>query len=350
MKYMIITHDESNDSYIVKLIEQIGRLDFRSEIYLAGGNQLKGETVQIVNHSYVLDSNNWSLKLFLKTKRIKRKILSLAPEVLIFIGFSQMDQKFAILAKKNGIKTFMIFLSALDEKRIVKTVKLNECFDGVLVTTPFDADSLKLKKEKIEYIGNHIFDLVKDHEFERNLAIDEKETNVAVLYDQEMNGGKFDKVLQQLIKASPRLKFHISSNGDGSIQNSIGKLPNVHVHLDKTYNLLKHCNLSITSSGLSSLEATFLNCPQVVVNQRGFSLFKKKKQPSLVNSIAGKNVVKELQTSSEILDEINLILNDQHYCASMLSEYQIIKEKVGHQRASKRAAQIIVDFLESSSS
>ncbi len=75
----------------------------------------------------------------------------------------------------------------------------------------------------------------------------------------------------------------------------------------------------------------------------------KVKYVSLVNLIAGKEVVKELVADSMTIDNINKeaksILSDVNYRENMLSEYDKIIDILGKESASGKAAKAIINKL-----
>ena len=131
--------------------------------------------------------------------------------------------------------------------------------------------------------------------------------------------------------------------------------PNVKVIFERTYDLLKGANASVVTSGTATLEACLLSAPQVVVYGTSWLTYKvgkailNVKYISLVNLIADKEVVKEMIqadfNAKSVLAEVDQILNDHTYCGKMLAEYQEIKEKIGFEPASKRAADAVVSWL-----
>ncbi|HBX46033.1 MAG TPA: lipid-A-disaccharide synthase, partial [Porphyromonadaceae bacterium] len=70
---------------------------------------------------------------------------------------------------------------------------------------------------------------------------------------------------------------------------------------------------------------------------------------SLVNLIAGKEVVKELFavffSERNIQKELDLLLNDDAYRQTMLGNYEEMRQFVGGPGASDRAAAVIVDAI-----
>jgi len=159
--------------------------------------------------------------------------------------------------------------------------------------------------------------------------------------------------LQKMIKAAGRFEnFQIIISGAPGIQNSFyndlaGEVP---VVFDKTYQLLNVATAAVVNSGTATLETALANIPEVVVyhvpgKQIAYLLrilFIKAKYISLVNLIAGKEIVKELYahkfTEENVRKELEYILFDENYKLDMLKGYSDVRAELGTSGAAKNAA------------
>ena len=128
---------------------------------------------------------------------------------------------------------------------------------------------------------------------------------------------------------------------------------------DQTYELLKHSNAALVTSGTATLETALLNVPQIVcyTTNIGTLLYKigrkliKVKWISLVNLILNYEAVKELTQNTFkkefLVKELDLILHNQAYRNSMLSHYQRLREQMGEPGASQKAAALMYHDLKS---
>jgi lipid-A-disaccharide synthase len=108
------------------------------------------------------------------------------------------------------------------------------------------------------------------------------------------------------------------------------------------------------ASGTATLETALFHVPQVVV-YKGNALtiavarmVVKLEFISLVNLIMNKGVVKELIqeacTSSKINAELDLILNDKDHRDTMLTNYNLLDERMGQPGASAKTADLIIKY------
>ena len=127
---------------------------------------------------------------------------------------------------------------------------------------------------------------------------------------------------------------------------------------NKTYALLQHADVALVTSGTATLETALFRVPQVVcyyISMGKIVSFLKKmvlsvKYISLVNLIAGKEVVQELvadrMTVENIRAELSKLLTDKVYRQKMLDGYQEVADYLGTPGAPHKAAEIIYKSLQ----
>jgi lipid-A-disaccharide synthase len=123
----------------------------------------------------------------------------------------------------------------------------------------------------------------------------------------------------------------------------------------QTYDLLSNSEAAIVTSGTATLETAILNIPEVVCYKGSWisyfiarSLIKIN-YISLVNLIMDQQIVKELIQGEcnpfKIREELDLLLNDKNYREAMLSNFEIMREKLGGQGASKKVAHSLLKTI-----
>ncbi|MBL4662101.1 MAG: hypothetical protein JKY22_00680, partial [Flavobacteriaceae bacterium] len=129
---------------------------------------------------------------------------------------------------------------------------------------------------------------------------------------------------------------------------------NVHLLLNKTYDLLSLSTAALVTSGTATLETALYKVPQVVCykgNRISYEIAKrviKLKYISLVNLILDKPVVTELiQTefnSKRLKEELTHILDDYHRAVLFL-EYYDLENDLGGKGASEKTAKLIIEAI-----
>ena len=125
----------------------------------------------------------------------------------------------------------------------------------------------------------------------------------------------------------------------------------------QTYNILAQAQVALVTSGTATLETALLNIPQVVCYKTavpklaywGFKHLLHTPYISLVNLIAGKEVVRELFakffTIENIGNETEKLLFNSAYRQNMLKEYSFIQQQLGNENTSDKAAKLIIDRI-----
>ena len=125
----------------------------------------------------------------------------------------------------------------------------------------------------------------------------------------------------------------------------------------KTYELLENSTAAVVTSGTATLETALFRVPQVVVFKTGGftyflgSLFVSIRFFSLVNLIAGKEIVKELlqfNLSRDIVSELDQILNNPVRRSEILAGYESVAELLGGAGTSERIATRICELAKKS--
>jgi len=125
----------------------------------------------------------------------------------------------------------------------------------------------------------------------------------------------------------------------------------------QTYDLLQHAKAALVTSGTATLETALFRVPQVVCYYtpvgKLISFLRrhilKVKYISLVNLVAGREVVRELvadtMTVENVRAELDALLNNQEYRNRMLQEYDRMIEILGPAGASRQAASKMIELL-----
>ena len=130
---------------------------------------------------------------------------------------------------------------------------------------------------------------------------------------------------------------------------------NVRILFNETYDLLAHATAALVTSGTATLETALFDVPQVVCYRTSavsYTIAKsliKVPYISLVNLVAGKEVVKELIqgdfNSRNLVQELRKVLTDAEFITQQKAGYAEIRAKLGQQRAAEKAAKLMVGYL-----
>ena len=367
MKYYLIAGEASGDLHGSKLIKEIKKIDSEAEFRCWGGDLIKKESGNELVKHYKTYSFMGFLEVLLNIITVaknyffcRKDILKYNPDAIIYIDFPGFNLPIAGWAKKNNfINHFYISpqIWAWKEKRIKKIRKF---IDKMYVILPFEKDYYEKRGVEVDYVGHPLLD-----EITKSGSNNFKKDKIIALLpgsrDQEI-----DKILPKMlsvVKYFKEFKFVICaapSQEKSKFDKYLKKINSekIEIVFDQTYSILKKSSAALVASGTATLEAALLNVPQVVcyksswISYRiGKYLIKNLKFISLVNLILNKEAVKELIQND--LNEKNLVKNvrlilEKKGQDKIHNSYKELRNKLGNFGASKKTANLIVNYFENS--
>ncbi len=376
MKYYLIVGEASGDLHASHLMAALKEEDPLAEFRFFGGDLMAAVGGTMVKHYKDLAYMGFiPVLLHLRTifanmKRCKEDIRSWSPDVVILVDYPGFNLNIAEFVHSHTRIPVYYYISpkiwAWKEYRI-KNIKRD--VDELFSILPFEVDFFEKKhKYPIHYVGNPTVDEVaafcethtKDFPaFIRDNNIEDKPI-IALLAGSRKQEIK-DNLPRMLEAAAVFTDYQMVLAGAPSIapeyyRKYIGQA-DVKIVFNQTYRLLQQAEAALVTSGTATLETALFRVPQVVCYYLAagklVSFLRKHilkvKFISLVNLIAGREVVKELvadtMTVKNVQAELERLLLDKEYRRNMLDEYELMAQKLGPAGAPRHAAHEIVKLL-----
>lgn len=368
MKYYLIAGETSGDLHGANLIEALKEEDPQAEFRIIGGDKMETAT----NQKAVIHTADMAFMGFVEVfknlgtisknlKKAKRDLLRYQPDTVILIDFPGFNLKIASFAKKNNIKVCYYISPKIWAWNQGRVHKIKKVVDHMFCILPFEVDFYKRFDMNVDYVGNPLLDAIETYTFNPNFRINNGlENNPIIALLPGSRKMEIEKILPDMIEmyyAFPKHQLVIAGapNFDETYYKQfIGDL-DIPVVFDQTYDLLRHAEAAVVTSGTATLETAILNVPQVVVYKANAITIQiarkliKVQFISLVNLINGYLSVIELIQKDcnpeEIRDELDRLINDSEHRASVLENYAVLAEKLGSPGASARTAKLIVNYL-----
>jgi len=369
MKYYIIAGEASGDLHGANLMKALYQEDNDANIRYWGGELMEKVGGTLVKHYRDLAFMGFIEVLFnLRTIFInisfcKQDIEDFQPDVIIFIDYPGFNMRIAKWAKQKGIKTHYYIspqIWAWKEGRI-KDIKRD--VDQMYVILPFEKDFYESKHQfPVHFVGHPLIDEIA-HRRQVDEVVFRKENNlddrpiIALLPgSRKQEISKMLEVMLSIVGDFKEYQFVIAGapSQDENFYNSFIKSQNIHLLLNKTYDLLSVSYAALVTSGTATLETALFKVPQVVCykgSRISYEIAKriiKLKYISLVNLILDKEVVTELiQTEfnkKRLKEELVKIL-DGYNRAVLFLEYYDLEQKLGGVGASEKTAKLIVESI-----
>ena len=376
MKYYLIVGEASGDLHASRLMQSLMQYDPEAEFRFFGGDLMAKVGGTRVKHYRELAYMGFIPVLlhlptiFKNMKMCKEDIMRWKPDAVILVDYPGFNLSIAKFVKKNTSIPVYYYISpkiwAWKEWRI-KAIKrdVKEMFSIL----PFEVAFYEKKHHyKINYVGNptaeevdnflHVYSESKDEFCQRNglsskpiiaILAGSRKQEIKDNLPSMLEAARHFEDYQMVIAAAP-------SVGEAYYKKFLGDSEAKMVKM-QTYELLSHSTVALVTSGTATLETALLNVPQVVCYETpvpklirfAFKHIIKVRFISLVNLIADKEIVQELFADRfsiyNIANELYRILPGQPGREHMLTDYQLVRERLGNEVAPDNAARLMVEKL-----
>lgn len=376
MKYYLLVGEASGDLHASNLMKAIKAADNAAEFRFFGGDLMSavgGERVRHYRDTAFMGFVPVLLHLrsiFSNMSFCKKDIVVWNPDALILVDYPGFNLSIAEYIHKNTDIPVYYYISpkiwAWKEHRI-KNIKRD--VDELFSILPFEIEFFEKKHGyKINYVGNPCVDAVdaflrgKPEErtsFLRRNAIPDKPVVALLAGSRKQEIAANLPVMLLAMKDFPGYQPVIA--GAPGIDRDFYK-PYLEdgacIVFGETYNILNNAHAALVTSGTATLETGIFRVPQVVCYAtpmaRLYSWLKKRflkvRFVSLVNLVAGKEVVRELVAADMRLENVKaelvkILPVDSEERKTMLKEYDRMLGILGEAGASERAASKIVALL-----
>lgn len=369
MKYYIIAGEASGDLHASNLMNSLVKIDPKAEFRFWGGNLMQKAGGTMVKHYRDLAFMGFVEVLFnLRTifKNIslcKKDISQFAPDAIIFIDYPGFNLRIAKWAKKEGYATHFYIspqIWAWKENRI-EAIKRD--VDQLYVILPFEKEFYENKhKFPVHFVGHPLLDaiskqqLVDPVQFKKEHNLDNRQIICLLPGSRKQEISKMLETMLSITDDFRDYQFVIAGapSQEPEFYAQFIKKKNVHLVMNKTYDLLTLSTAALVASGTATLETALFKVPEVVCYKGSNISYQIAKRIinldyiSLVNLIMEKEVVKELIQNDfnreNLKTELQKILDPQKR-EIIFEQYYELERKLGGTGASEKTAKLIFDSL-----
>lgn len=369
MKYYIIAGEASGDLHAANLIKAINRNDAQAEFRAWGGKLMQAEGATLVRHYRDLAFMGFievifNLRTILRNISFcKKDILNFRPDVLILVDYPGFNLRIAEFAKQQGLKVVYYISPQVWAWKKSRVHKIKKTVDKMLVILPFEQAFYARYNYEVTFVGHPLLDVLQEETstdrqtFLKDHKLADKPIIALLPGSRKQEVEKMLRVMLEMVPLFPDHQFVVAAVGtlSPSFYQQIIARSNVSLLVDQTRSLLQFATAALVTSGTATLETALMGVPEVVCysgNRISYEIAKRViriKYISLVNLIMDKEVVKELiqddLNKQNLQKELQLLLNDQPAIDRMKSDFIRLKEKLGREGASSRAADQIRNLL-----
>lgn len=372
MRYFLIAGEASGDLHASRVMKSLVRRDPDAKFRFLGGDKMSrygGDPVVHCREMSYMGFINVMRNLG-KIREIQRRaeeeLLDFRPQHVILVDYPGFNLRFAQYVKSVMPQTIVHYYIApkLWVWKEWRLKSLRRYVDHVYSILPFETQWFGSRGYHVDYVGNPSVDAIAsfrrrgfDHDLFRSQHGLDGRPVIALLAGSRMQEiTSCLPVMASCISRMPDHQFVVAAAPGVDIdvyRNILGEdAERVVIIRNATYELLTLSEGAVVNSGTATLEAALFKVPQVVVYKVIGGRFTMALKPlflhteyvSLVNIIAGRQVVRELLghhfTAEATLSELRRVLTDGR--KSVLSGYDEIIEKLGPAGAGERVAAHII--------
>lgn len=375
MKYYLIVGEASGDLHASHLMAALKEEDPRAEFRFFGGDMMAAVGGTMVKHYKELAYMGFiPVLLHLRTifanmKRCKEDIVAWAPDVVILVDYPGFNLDIAkFVHAKTKIPVYYYISPKIWAWKEYRIKNIRRDVDELFSILPFEVEFFEGHQYPIHYVGNPTVDEVTafkaanpetfaDFISDNELADKPIIALLAGSRKQEIKDNLPDMIRAASAFPDYQLVLAAAPGISPEYYAEFVKGTNLQVIFGRTYRLLQQADVALVTSGTATLETALFRVPQVVcyhtpVGKLVSFLRKhilKVKFISLVNLIAGREVVKELvadtMTVENMRNELKRLLFQEDYRRRMLGGYEEIARLLGPAGAPRHAAREMVKLL-----
>lgn len=375
MKYFIVAGEASGDLHASNLMAALKIQDAEADFRFLGGDLMQAVGGTLVKHYREMAFMGFipvllNLRTILNNMNAcQEEIRQYRPDVVILIDYPGFNLKIAKYVKKQlGLPVYYYISPKIWAWKQYRIKDFRRYVDRMFCILPFEVEFFRKLDYPVDYVGNPSVDSVAYYKekqatlpdtFRQDEQLDERPI-LALLAGSRRQEIKDNLPTMLAVAANYPTHQPVIAGAPGLepdyYQQYIGKA-DAKIVFGKTYPLLQHSDAALVTSGTATLETSLFRVPQAVcyyvtagkLASFIFRHFFHTKYISLVNLIAGREVVQELFGARfsyrQIHDELGRILGNETYRKQMLDGYDDIIRLLGQPGASERTATLIYQSL-----
>jgi lipid-A-disaccharide synthase len=366
---MIIAGEASGDLHGASLVTELKLLNSSIEIFGIGGDKMIAAGMKAQFHIKQMAFLGFIevLKHLPFISKVRKELLQKIDDekitTVVLIDYPGFNLNIAKKLHELGIQVIYYISPQVWAWGKGRIDKIKELVDLMIVVFPFEEIMYRKYGVDVKYVGHPLIEHVENYSY---LSKEELYSKLGLETGKEIllllpgsRKHEIRKIFPACITAANKLskEFNLQTvvacaeNLDLSIFTGLTGEKNFRLIKGYTYDLLKHSHFGIIKSGTSTLEAGLFQLPFIVVYSTNFVTYAlgrilvQIKNIAMANIILGENVIDELiqyeVNAENIYSKSAAVLNDKDKYNSIRQKLELIKEKLGGQGASKKAAGLI---------
>ncbi|WP_029037784.1 lipid-A-disaccharide synthase [Salinimicrobium xinjiangense] len=372
MKYYIIAGEASGDLHAANLMKALKKTDPKAEFRFWGGDLMEEEGGTAVKHYRDLAFMGFAevimnLRTILKNISFcKEDIKAWNPDVIIFVDYPGFNLRIAKWARKEGYKTHFYISPQIWAWKENRIKDIQRDIDEMYVILPFEKEFYEEKHGfKVNFVGHPLIDAIGDRppvdirKIKAKYGLDDRPVIALLPGSRKQEISKMLEIMLSVTDDFKDYQFVIAGapSQEEEFYRPFIKKKNVHLVMNRTYDVLEISTAALVTSGTATLETALLKVPEVVCYKGNFISYQIAKRIinleyiSLVNLIMDREVVKELIQNEfnhkNLKKELTKILSEEQR-KKIFADYLELEQKLGGKGASENTARLIYQKISAS--
>ncbi|MCY3975288.1 MAG: lipid-A-disaccharide synthase [Simkaniaceae bacterium] len=248
-----------------------------------GGPLMEGEGLRLVadieelSVAGVTDIASALPRLVALFRRVKKRIIRLAPKGILFIDCPEFNLRMARGVKKSGIPTrlFHFVCPSVWAWRRKRIVFMEKYLDELFAILPFEPDLFEGKRPDVRYVGHPLVTKIASHPYDahwrRGYGIGERERLLALFpgsrpQEWQRNAPLQLRVARRIVRRNPELRLVVSASSDAALRfaERVGVPSNAIIPRRHLYELMREAHAAVAVCGTVTLELALHAVPTVV--------------------------------------------------------------------------------------
>ena len=351
---LIIAAENSAENYAAQIVDQFKKNNTPVHFFGVGGDQLQEQGVELIIHNKelavvgIIEVISSILKLKRCMKLLFNEAIKRKADAVLLIDYPDFNLRMARKCKQAGLRVYYYISPTIWAWRYSRVNLIKKYVDHIFIIFPFEIPIFEKENIPFTYTGHPLPPGIKVNEkkedFRKKHAVPGDVQMVTLLPGSRKSEVLF--LLPEMLQAMELLKtgfnirvFLLKANG---IDRDLllpyideSPLPVQVIDQPEGYDLINASDIILTTCGTSNLEIAIIGVPFVAVyrvNKLSYLLgkrFVKINLYSIVNILAGKEVIKELiqheYTAGNIVTEMRRILKDPGVREEMLTQFRRLR-------------------------
>jgi lipid-A-disaccharide synthase len=370
---MIIAGEVSGDLHGSSLVRELKKMDKSLNIYGIGGDRMKAEGMELIYHINKMAFLGFAevVKHLPFIKRVQQDLIAIIKEKkirnIVLIDYPGFNLNFAKKLKALNLNVIYYISPQIWAWGAGRINKIKKLVSKMIVVFPFEEKFYKDSGVNVEFVGHPLLERINEHifltkeELFEKFNLDKSKDILVILPGSRLH--EVERIFPESIKAAEKIadEFNLqivvagSPNISDEVYNKLANTSENKIITGYTYELMRYSKIGIIKSGTSTLESALFTLPMIIVYKTGFITYSigknlvKVKNIGMANIMAEEKIVPELiqknANAESIYTECKKILSDEGLYNSIKQKLSKVKDKLGSEGASRKAAGLIYSMM-----